>query len=139
MNRRSLITGIGSLLVMSPAVVRASSLMPIYPLDPDWIANHHDHPIFGQLVVRLRNARNLDQFRGIIQPRQFFWRQGERLIDICVFPQTRLDITPGMFSVRNVTGESKSVDFGQPKGVGMFSELHLYAPGLMTKHAPLIW
>jgi len=104
--RRFLLSSLG--LIAAPAIVRADSLMAIHPFDPEWIVNHANHPIFGELVVRLPNTRNLSQFNGLIQPGQFFWRQGDRLLDLCQWSKTRLDVTPGMISIRNLGRDHES-------------------------------
>jgi hypothetical protein len=137
MERRRLLTGLLS-MIAAPAIVRPSSLMPIFPIDPTWIGNHQNHPVFGRLVVRMRNARNLESFGGVIQPGQFFWRKGDRLVDICVFPRTRLDVTPGMLSVRNLDRNSLDVDLGIGVKVGPFNEMHVHAhPVIGTRGSSL--
>jgi hypothetical protein len=99
MDRRSLLTtSLG--LLCAPSIVRAGSLMPIFPADPAWM--QHQNPVWGELVVRLPNARNLDGFRGIIRPGQFFWRYHGRLIDMCAFERTYAVITSGMIAVNNL-------------------------------------
>lgn len=72
--------------------------MPIFPANPDWM--EHYNPVWGRLIVKLPNARNLDGFNGLIQPGQFFWRSpGGVVYDMHQWPHTHLMIKPGMLAV----------------------------------------
>lgn len=130
MERRRLLASLIS-VIAAPSIVRSSSLMPISPLAPAWIMAHQDNIIFGSLEVRLRHGRNLDSFHGLIQPGQFFWRRGDKVVDICVFGKTQLDVTPGMISVRNLDNRPMPIKLGpdQEIDVGPISEYHLHGRG----------
>ncbi len=121
--RRFLASAFG--LIASPAVVRAESLMPISVMIPDWIVNHRRHPVFGELVVRMPNARSLESFHGILRPGQMFWKRDGQLLDLCVFSRTQLDVTPGMLSLQNLD-QGGHIDW-MPNGMGGVNKVHVYA------------
>lgn len=43
--RRSFLTGLGALLVTAPAIVRATSIMPVRALKPEWPINYLGYPL----------------------------------------------------------------------------------------------
>jgi hypothetical protein len=68
MSRRSLITGMISLAVTAPAIVRAANLMPVKLMIPtrgDWLTESRMFPFIGEFEdhIQIRFARRLSILR----------------------------------------------------------------------------